>query len=75
MVCTSQEEWRDNQKVPKSARRAVVETPAGMRNGYGKPRRLSVSARTITLRRPRPRGLSERFVSRAIFPCTSTSMV
>jgi hypothetical protein len=26
---------------PKSARRAVVDGPAGMRNGYGKPRRLS----------------------------------
>jgi hypothetical protein len=26
---------------PKSARRAVVDATAGMRNGYGKPRRLS----------------------------------
>ena len=25
---------------PKSARRTAVDAPAGMRNGYGKPRRL-----------------------------------
>jgi transposase-like protein len=51
---------------PKAARRAAVDAPAGMRNGYGKPRRLSLSAGTITVRRPRVRGMSERFVSRVL---------
>jgi putative transposase len=51
---------------PKSTRRAAVDAPAGMRNGYGKPRRLSLSAGTITVRRPRVRGMSERFVSRGL---------
>ena len=37
-----------------------------MRNGYGKPRRLSLTAGTITVRRPRVRGLNERFVSRVL---------
>ena len=49
---------------PKSARRAPVDGPSGLRNGYGKPRRLSLTAGTITVRRPRVRGLSQRFVSR-----------
>ena len=51
---------------PKSVRRAVVDAAAGMRNGYGKPRRLSLTAGTITVRRPRVRGLAERFVSRVL---------
>ncbi len=51
---------------PKSARRAAVDAPQGMRNGYGKPRRLSLSVGTITVRRPRVRGLSDRFVSRVL---------
>jgi putative transposase len=37
-----------------------------MRNGDGKSRRLSVTAGTITVRRPRVRGLAERFVSRVL---------
>jgi hypothetical protein len=37
-----------------------------MRNGDGKPRRLSLTAGTITVRRPRVRGLAERFVSRVL---------
>jgi putative transposase len=41
---------------PKSARRATVDGAAGMRNGYGKPRRLSLTAGTITVRRPREVG-------------------
>jgi transposase-like protein len=49
---------------PKSARRAPVDVMAGMRNGYGKPRRLSLTASTITVRRPRVRGLAERCVNR-----------
>jgi putative transposase len=51
---------------PKSARRAAVDASQGMRNGYGKPRRLSLTSGTITVRRPRVRGLGERFVSRAL---------
>jgi putative transposase len=50
----------------KSARRAAVDAPVGLRNGYGKPRRLSLTSGTITVRRPRIRGLSERFVSRVL---------
>jgi putative transposase len=51
---------------PKSARRGAVDAPPGMRNGYGKPRRLSLTSGTITVRRPRVRGLGERFVSRVL---------
>jgi hypothetical protein len=47
-------------------RRAVVDAPAGCCNGLGKTRRLSLSNGTITLRRPRVRGLSERFESRLL---------
>jgi transposase-like protein len=46
----------------KSERRAAEE-PAVYRNGYGKPRRLSMLSGTITVRRPRIRGLEERFES------------
>jgi hypothetical protein len=52
---------------PKSARRAPVDGPQGMRNGYGPPRRLSLTAGTIPGRRPRVRGLSPRFV-RCVLP-------
>jgi len=47
-------------------RRAVVDAAVGYRNGFGKPRRLTLSNGTITLRRPRVRGLSERFESRLL---------
>lgn len=50
----------------KSERRGVVDAPAGYRNGHGKPRRLAMSSGTITLRRPRVRGLEERFESRVL---------
>ena len=50
----------------KSVRRATVDAPGGYRNGYGKPRRLALSNGTITLRRPRVRGLEERFESRIL---------
>ena len=50
----------------KSERRAAVDAPEGYRNGYGKPRRLSMQAGTITLRRPRMRGLESRFASRVL---------
>ena len=39
----------------------------GYRNGYGKPRRLTTRAGTVTVRRPRVRGLEQRFES-ALLP-------
>jgi transposase-like protein len=47
-------------------RRGGIDVPAGYRNGLGKPRRLTLSAGTITVRRPRVRGLAERFESRLL---------
>ena len=50
----------------KSERKAAVDAAPGYRNGYGKARRLSMSSGTITVRRPRVRGLEERFESRVL---------
>lgn len=50
----------------KSERRAVVDAAEGYRNGHGKVRRLSMMAGTIELRRPRLRGLEQRFESRIL---------
>jgi len=50
----------------KSTRRAAVDAPKGLRNGYGKPRRFTLTAGTVIVRRPRVRGLGERFVSRVL---------
>jgi putative transposase len=51
----------------KSHRRAEFEEPrAGYRNGYGKPRKVALTAGTITLRRPRVRNLEQRFESRVL---------
>src|SRR5215467_15698707 len=52
-------------------RRAAVDAPGGSRNGFGKPWRLSLSNGTIVLRRPRVRGVAERFESRLLpaFKC------
>jgi len=50
----------------KSARRPAVDAPPGYRNGHGKPRRLALTIGTITVCRPRVRGLAERFVSRVL---------
>jgi putative transposase len=50
----------------KSQRRRQVDAEPGYRNGYGKPRQLALSSGTITVRRPRVRGLSERFESRLL---------
>ena len=50
----------------KSARRAAVDAPSGVRTEYGRPRQLSVSAGTITVRRPCVRGLRAHFVSRVL---------
>lgn len=52
----------------KSERRGWVEEAANpvYRNGSGKPRRLSMSCGTIEVRRPRVRGLEDRFESRVL---------
>jgi len=50
----------------RSQRRQGPDAPAGYRNGYGKPRRLTLSCGTIEVRRPRVRGLEERFESRIL---------
>lgn len=49
----------------KSERRTDEAAP-GSRNGYGKPRQLALMNGTITLQRPRVRGLDDRFVSRIL---------
>lgn len=40
--------------------------PAAYRNGYGQPRQVATTSGTITVRRPRVRGLAERFASRVL---------
>lgn len=50
----------------KSERRDAVDGSVGYRNGYGKRRRLATSMGTIEVRRPRIRGLEERFESRVL---------
>lgn len=48
------------------ARRQGIDAPEAYRNGYGKPRRLTLSSGTVTVRRPRVRNLEERFESRIL---------
>jgi transposase-like protein len=50
----------------KSERRRAVDGCLAYRNGYGKERKLTLGCGTITLRRPRVRGLEERFESRVL---------
>lgn len=50
----------------KSERRVCAEGPRGYRNGYGKPRRLTLSCGTVTVRRPRVREAEARFESRVL---------
>lgn len=40
--------------------------PAGYRNGHGQPRAVTTAAGTVTVRRPRVRGVEERFESRVL---------
>jgi transposase-like protein len=47
-------------------RREAVDAAPGYRNGWGKARRLSLTSGTITVRRPRVRGLDARFESRLL---------
>lgn len=49
----------------KSERRSGESVP-GYRNGYARPRKLSLLSGTITVERPRVRALEERFVSRLL---------
>ena len=50
----------------RSVRRPTIDDTPGYRNGYGKPRRLTLSSGTIQLRRPRVRNAEERFESRVL---------
>ena len=50
----------------RSARREAVDAAPGYRNGYGKPRRLTLTSGAMTVRRPHVRDLNERFVSRVL---------
>lgn len=50
----------------RSQRRAAIDPQPGYRNGYGKCRKLAMSNGTIEIRRPRVRGLEERFESRIL---------
>lgn len=47
-------------------RRPAVDAAPVYRNGHGKPRKLTTSLGTLAIRRPRVRGLSERFESRVL---------
>ncbi len=47
-------------------RRDRVDAAPGYRNGWGKPRRLSLMSGTITVQRPRVRGLDARFESQLL---------
>ena len=48
------------------SQRRQEEAVSGYRNGYGKPRRIALTAGTIAVRRPRMRNLAERFESRVL---------
>ncbi len=61
-----EEEVTEHLGRERSQRRGAVDSREGYRNGYGKPRNLSTSLGTITVRRPRVRGLLENFESRIL---------
>jgi putative transposase len=50
----------------KSERRQAVDSPPAYRNGHGKARRLTLGCGTVTVYRPRVRGLEQRFESRVL---------
>jgi putative transposase len=50
----------------KSERRKSIDSPPGYRNGYSKERKLTLGCGTISLQRPRVRGLEERFESQVL---------
>jgi transposase-like protein len=47
-------------------RKRPVDAVEGYRNGYGKKRHLTLSCGTVELKRPRVRGLEERFMSKIL---------
>lgn len=53
-------------KRGKSERREALDSAPVYRNGFGKGRKLTLGCGTITVRRPRVRGLEERFESRIL---------
>ena len=61
-----EEEVEDVLGRQRYARRAGVDAALGYRNGWGKPRRLSLMSGTITLQRPRVRGREARFESQVL---------
>lgn len=61
-----EEEVTDLLGRQKSERRQGIDAVAGYRNGYGKPRHLTLSCGTVTVRRPRVRDVEERFESRVL---------
>jgi len=50
----------------KYERKQAVDAVQGYRNGYGKNRHLTLSCGTVELKRPRVRGLEQRFVSKIL---------
>lgn len=50
----------------KSERRQAIDSPPVYRNGHGKARRLTLGCGTVTVYRPRVRGLEGRFESRVL---------
>ncbi|MBM4449102.1 MAG: IS256 family transposase [Chloroflexi bacterium] len=50
----------------KSERRQAVDSPPIYRNGHGKARHLTLGCGTVTVYRPRVRGLEQRFESRVL---------
>jgi len=56
-------EWLGREK---SERRVNALEQRGYRNGYGKPRRFTMSIGTIEIQRPRVRELGERFKSKVL---------
>ena len=51
---------------PKFERRQLVDSPPVYRNGYGKERKLTLGCGTISIQRPRVRGLEKRFESQVL---------
>jgi putative transposase len=56
-------EWLGREK---SERKINASEQPGYRNGYGKPRRFTMSVGTVEVRRPRVRDLGERFISKIL---------
>jgi putative transposase len=61
--CVLEEEVTGLLGRQKSERRQAIDSPPVYRNGYGKKRCLTLGCGTITVHRPRVRGLEQRFES------------